>query len=350
MFSSAPALLSPRHSLVRFGRALVPIAVATLLVSCVTGGKTIALNPQTGYFTGEKVRHGLPDTAKVVRARPFDIDAARAVIVVPDDIEMYRPSLGHQDFTLDAIRDIGYFGEVITVSQLLARVTELGIQSDDLATAASTGDEPGMIQAIAVAWGPFLWLRWDYRQGTDLVGDEHHQLVLTRALTLEDVFIVETPYLYTRDGGYYSTSPRVYYNLGYGGYYGYGYGRGRSYYQAGYYGHHRGFSRYVRGHKWHGQGHKKSSHRHRHHNHSRRYRSSQVYFGFYPYAGFYPGTTTVYVNSDTIRTTSYRKNHYPMFNELIDYIKTKSKTWPALSVPAPAPDSINPASVSEEDI
>ncbi|MCH9664201.1 MAG: hypothetical protein K0U66_11185 [Gammaproteobacteria bacterium] len=345
MSFSAPASLPQRHSLAGYLRALVPIAVAALLTSCATGGKTIALNPQTGYFTGEKVKHGLPDTARVVRTRPFDIDSARAVIVVPDDIEMYRSGSETIDFTLNAIRDIGYFGEVITVSQLLARVTELGIQSDDLATAASTGDEPGMIQAIAVAWRPFLWLRWDYRQGSDRVGDEHHQLVLTQAITLDDVFIVETPYLYTSDGGYYSTSPRVYFNVGYGAHYGYGYGR--SYYSPGYYGHHRGFSRYVRGNRWHGHGHKK--HR-KHHNYSRGYHSSRVYLGFYPYAGFYPGTTTVYVNSDTVRTTSLKKNHYPMLNELIDYIKAQSNTWPARSVPAPTIDSSQPTPAHEEDI
>lgn len=141
----------------------IVIAIATTACSSM---KVAQVDPKTGHF---------PATAKatVVVNKPIDLDARKELIVA-----------GNSEFILGQLRNMNYFGEVITVSDLEDRIIKAGL-TDKVPTLR---DKIGINKA-AKHYKPFLLLRIDTRgSGTS----EYARLILTDPLTLEDYFVTET--------------------------------------------------------------------------------------------------------------------------------------------------------------
>ncbi|MCH9664199.1 MAG: hypothetical protein K0U66_11175 [Gammaproteobacteria bacterium] len=187
-----------------FNRRLAIVGVLTVLwlVLPLTGcghNKILAVDRTSGYFADPHRQARLPDTTAVTLNRKFDIDSNRALIVVADSVNAFViPS--KSDYTRKMIAELRYFDEVISVSELRERLRKSGQTTPGLRQAYAGSSEFVIIQAMAEAYQPFLWLRWAHRRHNKEGGGEAYQLILTDAITLEDYFIAETPYHYTSTG------------------------------------------------------------------------------------------------------------------------------------------------------
>jgi hypothetical protein len=123
---------------------------------------------ETGYYPGALGK------ATVVLNKPLDLDSRRDVIVVADS-----------DYERGQVRNIGFFGEVISIPDLELKIIQAGITDK----VPSVRDRIGMSKA-AKHWKPFLWLR--YHSRTDDNGKRYAQFILTDPATTEEYFITET--------------------------------------------------------------------------------------------------------------------------------------------------------------
>ena len=151
---------------------LLAIAAALFLSGC-TVLKVVDVDPKTGYFpTSVK--------ATVIKSEPIDLDAKKALILVP------KP-----DFLQAQIKNIGYFGEVISFETLEDRIIKANLTDK----VSSITDRIGINNA-AKNYKYFLWFRVDHT-GTN--PHMHSQFILTDPITMEDYFIADTPldYMWT---------------------------------------------------------------------------------------------------------------------------------------------------------
>lgn len=137
----------------------------SLLVGCTTL-KVVEVDPATGYFPGEK-------RATVTTSQEVELDSINDLVLVPTG-----------DFTVNMVKNIGYFDEVITFEEL----ENIIIKNDLTEQVPSVKDRIGINKA-AKAYKKFLWLRWDIRQDGS---KKYQQLILTDPITLEDLFVCET--------------------------------------------------------------------------------------------------------------------------------------------------------------
>lgn len=144
----------------------VPLALMILLAGCTTTMKVTKPDPQTKLFPS-------PKSANVIKEMDVDLDSKKSLVLVPNG-----------DFTVDMLKNVGYFDEVITFEEL----EKILIKENLTETVPSIEDRIGLNKA-AKFYKPFLWLRWDSRQdGTR----EYTQLVLTDPITVEDYLVAET--------------------------------------------------------------------------------------------------------------------------------------------------------------
>lgn len=143
----------------------ITIMLMAFLVGCTTL-KVVEPDPQTGLFPASK-------SATVTKNVAIDIDSKRSLILVPNG-----------DFTINMVKNIGYFDEVIDFVAL-----EKIIIREKLTDVVPSVDDRIGLNKAATAYRPFLWLRWDSRQDGS---KRYSQLVLTDPITLEDYFLAET--------------------------------------------------------------------------------------------------------------------------------------------------------------
>jgi len=142
--------------------------VFALIISACTSLEVVELDPNTGYFPGEK-------RATVTKAIKMDLDIEKPLVLVPTG-----------DFTSKMVDNIGYFDRVITFEDL----EKIIIKNDLTDKVASIDSRIGINQA-AKAYKKFLWVRWDTRKEGSKI---YKQLMLTDPISLEDIFICETHY------------------------------------------------------------------------------------------------------------------------------------------------------------
>jgi hypothetical protein len=145
-------------------KTLVTIAFTLLLTAC-SSLKVAKIDPNTGYFPSKNF-------ATVVKSEKVDLDAMKAMILVPD-----------ADFEKGQIKNIGFFDEVITFSDL-----EKLIISNELTDKVPTVRDRIGLNKAAKAYKNFLWFRYDTRRDGN---KQYAQYILTDPLTLEDIFITE---------------------------------------------------------------------------------------------------------------------------------------------------------------
>lgn len=144
----------------------VLIAATAVLAACGTAQKVSDLDPNTGHLPTEH-------KARVVLSKPLNLDAHRALLLVPSS-----------DFVKGQIEKIGYFGELMTVSDLQGRIVKANL----------TDKVPAIQDKIGVAnaakhYKPFLWFRYE---GKGQGREQQARYVLTDAATMEDYFVAET--------------------------------------------------------------------------------------------------------------------------------------------------------------
>ncbi len=231
--------------------ALILMSPGLLLTGCTPSFKTAEFNSSTGYFEAPPAQSdGSSDepapllaTATTVQSDSLDIDSRRVLLVVPNEVEVNTAAPGHQ-FTLKSIQKLGYFEEVITVSELRQRVrqsnssdtTSRAIEEDSNKSApAQFGDDEadnntspryssidnikggtkkkrslaahrkhvnadkqnravGMkeIQKLARNYRPFLWLRWEFNEIPDDNDNRSFLLLLADAVNGHEYFVTET--------------------------------------------------------------------------------------------------------------------------------------------------------------
>lgn len=76
------------------------IIVLAMSVTACSSLKVVEVNPETGYFPGEK-------RASITKSVDTDLDSFNDLVLVPDG-----------DFTSGMVKNIGYFDEVITFEDL----------------------------------------------------------------------------------------------------------------------------------------------------------------------------------------------------------------------------------------
>jgi hypothetical protein len=143
----------------------IALSVLFITASC-SSLKVAQVNPQTGYFPGQK-------KAPVVSAEPIDLDSRRDLIVV-----------GKSDFLVGQLQNINYFGEVITVEELEKRIIAAGLTDK----VPSVRDRIGLSNA-ANHYKPFLWLRLNTRGSQP---NAYAQFILSDPRVSEDYFVTET--------------------------------------------------------------------------------------------------------------------------------------------------------------
>lgn len=146
-------------------RWVAGILMSVICTAC-SSMKVTEVDPKTGYFPSSS-------KATIITSKTIDLDAHKALVVVENS-----------EFLLGQLRNIGYFGDVITVEELETRIIKAGLTDK----VQSLRDKIGLNNA-AKNYKPFLWLRYDSR-GTG--NSEYAQFILTDPITLEDYFVTET--------------------------------------------------------------------------------------------------------------------------------------------------------------
>lgn len=140
--------------------------LVTLVMSACTSMQVAKVDEKTGYF---------PTTQKatVVTSKPLDLDARKALLLIPN-VEFVKGQIGN----------IQYFTEIMTVEDLEKRIVQSGLTDK----VPSVRDRIGINNA-AKHYKTFLWFRYERRgEGRSQFG----QFVLTDPITLEDYFVTET--------------------------------------------------------------------------------------------------------------------------------------------------------------
>jgi hypothetical protein len=145
-------------------KILFALLVLSFLTAC-SSLKVAQIDPTTGYFPSKKF-------ATVVKSTKVDLDSMKDLILVPDG-----------DFEKGQIKNIGYFGKIITFDDLEKAI----IKADLTEQVPSVRDRIGLNKA-AKAYKKFLWLRFDTRRDGNKT---FAQYILTDPITLEDIFIAE---------------------------------------------------------------------------------------------------------------------------------------------------------------
>lgn len=145
---------------------LIGSILILLSVTACQSMQVVERDPATGYFPTNK-------SADVVKNDSINLDERRDLIVI-----------GRSDFLEGQLKNIGFFHEVLTVSELETRIVQQEL-SDKV---PSVRDKIGISNA-ARHYRPFLWLRVDRRSEGNR---GYAQFILTDAATLEDYFITET--------------------------------------------------------------------------------------------------------------------------------------------------------------
>jgi hypothetical protein len=144
----------------------VAVCALVLLLSACTSLQVVEVDARTGYFPSST-------KANAVTSKPVDLDAQKALAVVPNG-----------GFSEGLLTNLGYFDEVITVDELVNRIIAANLTD----RVPSITDRIGLNNA-AKHYKSFLWLHYESR-GTG--AQQYRQLVLTDALTMEDYFVSET--------------------------------------------------------------------------------------------------------------------------------------------------------------
>ncbi|MDH5573272.1 MAG: hypothetical protein OEY89_16035 [Gammaproteobacteria bacterium] len=127
---------------------------------------TSTLDRDTGYFS-TSIR------ATVVKYKPMDIDTRQSLILVPNS-----------EFLKEQIQNIGYFNQVATYEELGTIIIETGLGNKIPSIMDKTG-----VKNAARHYKPFIWFRHTERQSAS---EDFVQFILTDALTLKDILVVET--------------------------------------------------------------------------------------------------------------------------------------------------------------
>jgi len=138
----------------------------SLVLFACTVGKIVETNPSTGYFPGNK-------KATIVLSKPIDLDAHKALIVVPDS-----------DFVSGQLKNVKYFDEVLTLDELENKL----IRADLAEKIPVVRSKIGLNQA-AKHYKPFLFLRFEERYESPFKG--YSRVVLSDMGAMEDYFIAE---------------------------------------------------------------------------------------------------------------------------------------------------------------
>jgi len=142
------------------------LAVLCMAFVGCTSQKVVEVDPKTGRFPTTA-------TATVTLNKPYELDAHRALVIVPNS-----------EFVKGEVVNMHFFTQVMTVEELERAVVQKGL-NDKVPTLT---DQIGLNNA-AKYYAPFLWLHFKHR-GTG--SDQYSQLILTDAATLDDLWIAET--------------------------------------------------------------------------------------------------------------------------------------------------------------
>ncbi|MCH9664202.1 MAG: hypothetical protein K0U66_11190 [Gammaproteobacteria bacterium] len=185
-----------RPCALRLRPCIAVLAVVAISMSGCVHNKILSVDSSTGYFSKPGRAPSRLNSEAVTVNVAVDLDAKRALIVVPEKVGIYTFQAG-EDFMARAVADIDYFGVVMNTAELMQILRTNNIDSADLRAATERDDERALMSAAAKAYQPFLWLHWEHRRHSRAPRDEYYQLILTDARTLQDYFIVETKYQYT---------------------------------------------------------------------------------------------------------------------------------------------------------
>lgn len=142
-------------------------ATVVLMLSACSSLQVVEVNPTTGYFPGDK-------RATVVKSVDVDLDQMKDLVLVPNG-----------DFTINMVKNIGYFNNVINFDDLETIIIKENLTDQ----VPSINDKIGINKA-AKAYKKFLWLRWDSRSAGN--NKSYQQLFLIDPVTLEELFVCET--------------------------------------------------------------------------------------------------------------------------------------------------------------
>ncbi|MHB8742103.1 MAG: hypothetical protein ACYC9L_03175 [Sulfuricaulis sp.] len=145
------------------------MVAAAALSACATNGQAIKPD-KSGYLaTGAQ---GSADKAHTLVADKVDMRAFKPLALVTAS-----------DFSVQQVRDLGYFGEVIDLAELQRRVVEKNLQDK----IPSINDRIGINNA-ARYYGKFLWIHYETAKHD---GNAYAKLIATDPTTLKDVFVAE---------------------------------------------------------------------------------------------------------------------------------------------------------------
>ena len=139
-----------------------------ILAGCGTTAFQVAERDESGYFPAQ-------GNVEVVKSVAVDLDQHKGLVVI-----------GDSDFFDGQLQEIGFFEEILRIPELEVAIVQEGL-SDKV---QSVQDRIGLNNA-AKHYKPFLWLRADSRRDGNR---RYGQFILTDAISLEDLFIVETYY------------------------------------------------------------------------------------------------------------------------------------------------------------
>lgn len=151
------------------------VAGALALSGCGTYQTVAAVDTSTGL---------LPTTvqATVIKSEKMDLDTRKELLVFPGD----------SDFVINQIKEIGYFDTVLDKEAL-----EAAIIKADLVSEVPTVEGLLGLNNASKKYKPFLFIDFESRtQGTN----QYLQLVLTDAVTMEEVFRSERYLDYVWEG------------------------------------------------------------------------------------------------------------------------------------------------------
>ena len=130
-----------------------------------TSMKVAPLDQKTGHLPASA-------TATVVTSQPYDLDAHKALVLVPNS-----------DFTKGELTSIGYFSQIMTLADL-----ETAIIQGGLGEKVPTLQDKIGINNAARYYKPFLWLHYN---GHGEGNNRYAQLILTDPTNMQDLWVAE---------------------------------------------------------------------------------------------------------------------------------------------------------------
>jgi hypothetical protein len=157
--------MKPNH----FLRSLLCLTLGLALSGCGTTGKAIKPDA-SGYLP--TATNGQAARATTLESTPLpSADYKRTALVTSDE------------FVVEQIRNLGYFGEVIDLQELQRRIVAQNLQDK----VPSLNDQIGINNA-ARFYGAFLWIHATRKKHDD---KNYLQLMATDPLTLKNLFVAE---------------------------------------------------------------------------------------------------------------------------------------------------------------